>query len=105
MNPFSSAITDFHEGDGSASFVINRDDGFDQQVPVSVFFADSELPSLERCALGTCRGRVLDIGAAAGRHSLQLIQSGFDVTSLDILPEVEPILLDRGGECSHFRHF
>lgn len=90
-------MIDFHEGNDSASFVINRDDGFHQRVPVSIFFADAELPSLERAALDACRGRILDIGAAAGRHSLELIRSGFHVTCLDILPEVEAILRDRGA--------
>ena len=96
MNPFSSAILDFYEGNESATFIIKRDDGFSQEVPLSVFFADNEIPPLEGSALDACRGRVLDIGAAAGRHSLQLLQSGLDVTSLDILPEVEVVLRDRG---------
>ena len=95
MNPFSTALLDYHAGDPSATFVIHRDDGFHQRVPASVFFSD-KFPSLETRALDLCKGHVLDIGAAAGRHSLQLIHKGLHVTSLDILPETEAILRDRG---------
>lgn len=43
-----------------------------------------------------CRGRVLDIGSGAGRHSLELLRRGFNVTSLDVLPELGRIMKDRG---------
>ena len=43
-----------------------------------------------------CHGSVLDIGSAAGRHSLELLRRGLNVTSLDILPEMEGIMRDRG---------
>ena len=36
------------------------------------------------------------MGCAVGRHSLALLRCGFAVTSLDILPEMESILNDRG---------
>jgi SAM-dependent methyltransferase len=65
-------------------------------VPASVFFADDEFPPLETRALDLCKGHILDIGAAAGRHSLHLIRRALQVTSLDILPETEAILRDRG---------
>jgi SAM-dependent methyltransferase len=38
----------------------------------------------------------VDVGAAAGRHSLNLLRRGLDVTALDILPEMESILRERG---------
>lgn len=96
MNPFSAALLDYHNGDESAAFVMLRDDGFRQRVPVSVFFSKEDFPPLEAHALELCQGHVLDIGAAAGRHSIHLIQKGFQVTSLDILPETEIILRKRG---------
>ena len=93
MNEFSQALLAYHNGDLSADFLIQRDDGFQDRVPVSVFFDESEFSSLERKALYLCAGRVLDVGAAAGRHSLSLIRRGMNVTSLDILPEMEWILM------------
>lgn len=96
MNLFVNALKAYHAGNRSASFLIRRDDGFEVQVPVSLFFSEQAFPDLEVRALDLCKGRVLDIGAAAGRHSMELIRRGFSVTSLDIASDVEDILRDRG---------
>ncbi len=96
MNSFGQALSAYHEGDRDACFVIARDDGFTQAVPVKVFFETGSLPELESRALRLCQGEVLDIGSAAGRHSLALSQQGLAVWSLDILPEAQIILGERG---------
>lgn len=96
MNPFSRALVDYHAGNKDSAFTITRDDGFQQILPASVFFKMDHFPSIEMRALDECHGSILDIGSAAGRHSLELIRRGCDVTSLDILPEMEEILIDRG---------
>jgi 2-polyprenyl-3-methyl-5-hydroxy-6-metoxy-1,4-benzoquinol methylase len=98
MNPYANALKAYHAGNHSASFLIRRNDGFDAQVPVSAFFSDKTFPNLEQQALDLCHGRVLDIGAAAGRHSLALIRRGVSVTSLDIAPELEGLLRERGAQ-------
>lgn len=96
MNPFSRALTDFHSGRSDATFTIRRDDGFQQVVPAAPFFDLECYPALETRAMDECRGSILDIGSAAGRHSLELVRRGLSVTSLDILPEMEEIMRDRG---------
>ena len=96
MNPFSRALTNFHTGSQDAAFTIRRDDGFQQVVPVAPFFDLELYPPLEKRAMDACHGCDLDIGSAAGRHSLELIRGGLHVTSLDILPEMEGIMRDRG---------
>jgi len=96
MNPYSKALLDYHTGEISTSFSIIRDDGFEQQVPASTFFLDQGFSSLETHGLDLCEGRVLDVGAGAGRHSLELIKRGLPVTALDISPDLENILRDRG---------
>lgn len=96
MNPFAQALAAYHASNLTAEFVIRRDDGFQQRVPASVFFTDVIFPPLEVRALDLCRGHVLDVGVAAGRHSLELSRRGLEVTSLDILPGMERILRERG---------
>jgi SAM-dependent methyltransferase len=96
MNPFSRALTNFHAGRQDATFTIRRDDGFQQVVPVAPFFDLECYPPLEKRAMNECHGSILDIGSAAGRHSLELIRRGLNLTSLDILPEMERIMRDRG---------
>lgn len=54
-------------------------------MPVAnLFRTESQMPVLERRALSLCSGRVLDVGAGAGCHSLALQQRGLEVTAVDI---------------------
>jgi cyclopropane fatty-acyl-phospholipid synthase-like methyltransferase len=47
-------------------------------------------------ALGRCRGRVLDIGAGTGLHSVVLQSRGLMVTAIDISPQAVGIMSERG---------
>lgn len=59
----------------------------EDEFPVSTLFRSlEEMPSLEREALRLCQGRVLDVGAGAGCHSLYLQEQGLQVTAVDISP-------------------
>ena len=96
MKPFVRALTDFHAGISDAAFIIRRDDGYQTRVSAAPFFEAESFPPIEICAMEQCSGHILDVGSAAGRHSLELIRRGFKVTSLDIAPEMEDIMKDRG---------
>ena len=66
-------------------------------MPVTTYFRSaSDMPELEWMALQHCTGRILDIGAGAGSHSLLLQQLGQDVTALDISPLNAAVIKDRG---------
>jgi SAM-dependent methyltransferase len=66
-------------------------------MPVKTYFRDGDdMPELEWIALQHCRGRILDIGAGAGSHSLFLQKMGLDVTALDISPLNAKVIKDRG---------
>jgi SAM-dependent methyltransferase len=51
---------------------------------------------LEKAALGLCRGRVLDVGAGAGRHSVLLQAQGLDVLPIDVEPRCVEVMQKRG---------
>ena len=61
---------------------------FDEdEIPVSHLFRTlEEMPLLEQRALSMASGRILDVGAGAGCHSLVLQERGEDVLSIDISP-------------------
>ena len=66
-------------------------------LPAEVFFRDeSGLPELERYALDLCQGRVLDVGAGAGCHSLILQGRGIQVTAADISHDAVKVMEERG---------
>ncbi|WP_100077303.1 class I SAM-dependent methyltransferase [Chryseobacterium camelliae] len=68
------------------------------EMPVAYLFRKfEEMNALERKALSLCRGKVLDIGAGAGSHSLYLQnEKGLEVTALDISPKSIEICKARG---------
>lgn len=55
-----------------------------------------EMNRLEQTALALCRGRVLDLGAGSGCHSLALQDRGLDVTAVDISPGCVAAMKQRG---------
>jgi SAM-dependent methyltransferase len=94
--PYAEAMAAFHRGDRDAYMVV-YDDYERDEVPLAYFFRDSnEFPEVERLALDLCRGRVLDVGAGSGCHTLALQERGLEVTAIEILPEMVDILKERG---------
>jgi SAM-dependent methyltransferase len=94
--PHQAAMRAYHRGDHDAVIVV-YDDFERDEVPVSYFFrSPDQFPSLESQALDLCRGRVLDVGAGSGCHSLALQDRGLEVTAIEALPDLVQILRERG---------
>jgi 2-polyprenyl-3-methyl-5-hydroxy-6-metoxy-1,4-benzoquinol methylase len=65
--------------------VIERDDGFVDPEFVSGYFTEfRNWGLLERSAMRSVRGRVLDVGCGAGRVALYLQRRGHDVVGIDV---------------------
>lgn len=96
--PLGRALADVHAGDRSATLRIRSDVWDDEVVPAIDYYRplDVGLPDLERRALSLCRGRVLDAGAGAGRHALELQHRGLDVVAVDVSPDAVAVMRDRG---------
>ena len=96
-DPFEQAFFDYLNGDENASLVVHNSKGDDEVMQVAYFFrAWKEMPELERLALESCYGHVLDIGAGSGCHALHLQNSGIKVTALDIKPGFVEVMKKRG---------
>jgi len=65
-----------------------RDDGYiEASTSPKLYFSDYEdWPQHEKKAIEYIKGRVLDIGCGAGRHSLYLQKKGLDVLGIDNSP-------------------
>jgi SAM-dependent methyltransferase len=95
--PHGAAMRAFHQGKRDATIVV-YDDYERDEVPIAYFFREpAEFPPAERLALDLCRGRVLDVGAGSGCHTLALQARGLQVTAVEALPELVEILRDRGA--------
>lgn len=96
MDTYSQALRNYHQGLEPKSYEIVRDDGYSSIVPLSDFFDDSDFSKNEQNALQSCEGRVLDIGAGVGRHSLELQRRNIEVTAVDISQAAIDIMKQRG---------
>ena len=97
LSPFGAALKGYYTGDSEAVLAIRRDDGFEDPLPVQHFFRPpAEFSKIESRALELCWGRVLDIGAGSGLHSLYLQSTGLEVTALDLDSSAVEVMSDRG---------
>lgn len=93
-DPHGAALLDCFRGDASATLICHQDGGRDD-VPAA-FWLRETIDPLETLALDLCRGRVLDVGAGAGLHSLELQRRGVEVTAIDLASEYVTIMRERG---------
>jgi len=91
------ALLDYHHGRAEATLTVHCSAAEDEPLPASYLFRTLlQMPELERQALDECRGRVLDIGAGAGAHALELQSRGFAVKAVDISAGAVQVMSERG---------
>jgi len=79
------ALLDYLDGNENAKLDVFSDISEPDEIPLKHFFRTwDELPEIERKALDLCKGRVLDVGAASGCHSLILQENDLQVQAIDI---------------------
>lgn len=97
IKPYGLALLDYANGETSTNIVHERDDGFKEEIPTDIFFKSlSEFSPLEHTTLHLCYGRILDVGAGSGVHSLVLQERGYAVTAIDISPEAVEVMRRSG---------
>lgn len=92
-----AAIADYfkrHKADRLRVFSSQFDE---DEIPVEELFrTEKQMPLLERTALQMATGRILDVGAGSGCHSLTLQEAGKEVHAIDISPLSVEVMKQRG---------
>lgn len=97
MELHGQAMLDYLNGETDAYCLLRRDDGIAYPpIYARQFFYPDGLPELDKLAVERCKGRVLDIGAGAGAHSLAIQNTGLEVTSIDISAKAVQVMRERG---------
>ena len=96
-DPLGMAVSDYYTTSQEADIIVRSDIADNDVIPVSYLFRNvSDMPRIEQQALKLCKGKVLDVGAAAGCHSLVLLKRGIDVTALEISALCCEVMRKRG---------
>ena len=98
MDPMGRAISDYHKTGTSEIRLRVFSPMFEEdEIPLTTLFRSYEaMPKIEQQALDMAKGRILDVGAGAGCHSLVLQERGLDVTAIDISPLSVETMKERG---------
>jgi len=95
---FGIMYLDFYHKRHQNYYTIRRDDGFvDTNNKVEVYFQDYvNWADIDKIMLISAKGRILDIGAGAGRHSMYFQKKGNDVYAFDSSPLAIKVMRLRG---------
>lgn len=97
MDVFGNAIADFYQNGKADTLWLHNSYDEAEEMPVDIFFrTEEEMSYMELDALDLCNGKILDVGAGVGSHSLELQKRGLDVVAIDISPKAVEIMHNRG---------
>lgn len=84
-DPIGQAILEYVKTNKPDDIIVCSEICEDDIIPIEVLFRTlEEMPDLEVCAINKARGKVLDVGAGAGVHALEMKKKGCDVLAIDI---------------------
>lgn len=86
-DPMGKAISDYYETGKAKQLTVLSTMFDDDEMPVDhLFRTEAKMNRMERMALKLAKGKVLDVGAGSGCHTLPLQKRGIDVTAIDVSP-------------------
>lgn len=96
-DPMGAAIYDYFKTGRAARLRVLSSMFDEDEIPAKHLLRSySQMSDLEKCALKASEGRILDVGAGSGCHSLALQNIGKDVTAIDISPLSVEVMKERG---------
>lgn len=98
QDPMGQAMLDYLRfPNDRANIIVHCDVADDDVIPVKLLFRRwGAMNPLEKLAIESCFGRVLDLGAGAGCHALELQKIGVEVVAADISPGAVEVMKARG---------
>ena len=96
-DPLGAMLLDYYRGKEKAFVRVDSSLLEMSGMTGRIMFRDkTRMSNLEHVALELCRGRILDVGAGSGCHSLILQEAGHDVSAMDISPGCMAVMEKRG---------
>ena len=105
-DPMGAAIHDYYHKGKAGRLIVKSSMFEDDEIPVASLFRDfAQMPPLERAALNLAQGRILDVGAGSGCHSVALKTMGKEVVAIDISPLSVAVMRERGLDAREVNFF
>lgn len=102
MDIFGKAISDYYHNTQPEDIRTETNISEEDVLPTAYLFRSfNEMPSIEQKALKLCKGKILDVGCAAGSHSLYLQNKGLEVHAIDISSGAIDVCHLRGIKNAH----
>lgn len=96
-DPMGAAISDYYKNGKAGRLIVHSSMFDDDEIPVADLFRRFEdMPLLEQVALRSAEGKILDIGAGSGCHSIALREMGKESVAIDISPLSVQVMKERG---------
>ena len=100
------AIAEYYKKGKAAKLRVFSSQFYEDEIPVKTLFRKlDEMPMPEQMALDLSRGRVLDVGAGSGCHSLELMKRGMEVMAIDISELSVEVMRERGVDARVINFF
>lgn len=105
-DPMGAAIHDYYHTGKAGRLIVKSSMFEDDEIPVASLFRDfAQMPPLERAALNLAQGRILDVGAGSGCHSVALKTMGKETVAIDISPLSVAVMRERGLDAREVNFF
>ena len=105
-DPMGQAIHDFYHTGKAAKLRVFSSMFYEDEIPVKTLFRSfEEMPPLEQKAIELSCGKVLDVGAGSGCHSVILKERGLDVVAIDIPQLSVDVMKERGLNAMNVNFF
>lgn len=101
-----SALLAYMAGERNEEIIVLSDISEEDVIPVDYLFrTQQEFPELEKRALSLCHGKVLDVGAGSGCHSIVLQENNIDVKAIDVSEGAVKVMRQRGIDANQIDFF
>lgn len=96
-DPMGAAISDYFNNNKADKLRVFSSQFDEDEIPVQELFRSlRQMPLLERTAIELAAGKILDVGAGSGCHTLALQEAGKEVCAIDISPLSVDVMKQRG---------
>ena len=100
------AIYDYYHTKKASKLRVLSSMFYEDEIPVATLFRNfADMPIQEQRAIELCRGRVLDVGAGSGCHSIVIKERGLEVVAIDISELSVEVMKERGIDARNINFF